>query len=288
MIIISDLRGQLCNRIFLTAYGLSLQAQTGQAFLDFSLDKYAKLFPKTRRPAWAVMPYKVARYAVRLAMKIGWASRIGRFLFIDVTYENSGEVSPGNPDFIARLNRRTLTFLRVDQYFDLSKLKFPNVEIIRQRFQPDPEIRQGVLDHVGRAKGDAEVLVGIHIRRSDYDVHLGGRHFYPLELYLQAMERMVALLPDRKVAFLVCSDEAVPDDFLAPYRATRGPGSLLGDLYGLAECDYLIGPPSTFSLWAAYYGRKQLYQMTRPELPQNLDQFMIPDGHFECYDLSNV
>jgi hypothetical protein len=25
--------------------------------------------------------------------------------------------------------------------------------------------------------------------------------------------------------------------------------------------------------------------MPRPELPASLDQFRVPDGHFECYDL---
>jgi hypothetical protein len=88
------------------------------------------------------------------------------------------------------------------------------------------------------------------------------------------------------VAFLVCSDEPVPDDFLAPFHATRGPGALLGDLYALAECDWVIGPPSTFSLWAACYGRKPIHQLCRRELPASLGDFMVPDGHFECYDLN--
>lgn len=288
MLIISDLRGQLCNRIFLTAYGLSLEALTGQKFINFSLDKYAVLFPNTRRPKWAEIPYKLARYVVRAVAKAAWLIPIVRFLVIDVTWKNTGDMSPGNPSFIDRLKRRPLTFIRMDQYFDISKLHFPDVEIIRRTFDPDPPILQAAHDHALRAKGGANVLLGLHIRRRDYDVHLGGRHFYPLDVYRQAMDRMVALFAGRKVAFLLCSDEKLPDDFVAAHPATCGLGTQLGDLYTLAECDYLLGPPSTFSLWAAYYGRKPIYQMIRPEPPDNLDKFMIPDGHFECYDLNTV
>ena len=30
------------------------------------------------------------------------------------------------------------------------------------------------------------------------------------------------------------------------------------DLYALSRCDYIIGPPSTFSQWASYYGHVPL------------------------------
>jgi hypothetical protein len=38
-------------------------------------------------------------------------------------------------------------------------------------------------------------------------------------------------------------------------------GSAVEDLYSLARCDYLLGPPSTFSLWASFYGNVPLHQM---------------------------
>jgi hypothetical protein len=30
------------------------------------------------------------------------------------------------------------------------------------------------------------------------------------------------------------------------------------DLYSLARCDYVFGPPSTYSQWASFYGNKPL------------------------------
>jgi hypothetical protein len=57
------------------------------------------------------------------------------------------------------------------------------------------------------------------------------------------------------VAFLVCSNEPVaPLLSLEGLKVFEGPGTAIGDLYALAGCDKLMGPPSTFSLWASYWG----------------------------------
>jgi len=36
----------------------------------------------------------------------------------------------------------------------------------------------------------------------------------------------------------------------------------MGDLYALAKCDYILGPLSSYSQWASFYGNKPLYQLT--------------------------
>ena len=285
MIIISDLRGQLCNRIFLTAYGLSLSELTGQRFFDFSLDKYADLFPATRRSKWIEPFYKLTRYTVRAIVKMLWMAP-GHPFVIDVTWENTGEHSPGNPEFISRLKRRPLSFLRVDQYLDISKITFPPTQTIRETFTPDPEIMQMVQAHARAAKDGADVLIGLHIRRGDFDIHLGGRYYYPIAFYRETVDRIASFFPNQRIAFLLCSNEKLPLEIFAPYQVTTGPGTSLGDLYCMAECDYLLGPPSTYSLWAAYYKRKPIHHMFRREAPASLDQFWVPDGHFECYELN--
>jgi hypothetical protein len=40
-----------------------------------------------------------------------------------------------------------------------------------------------------------------------------------------------------------------------------GPGHFIEDLYALASCDYIIGPPSTFSQWASFYGNVPRYMV---------------------------
>ena len=265
---------------------MSLARATGQQLIDFSLNEYATLFPATRGNKAQQAIFTVTRYLFRAVVKVLERLPFCRNLFITVTYETTGAYSPLNAEFIARLRRRSLTLIRFEGYFDISKLVFPEPKPIREVFTIDPDLAQTVRDHSKSARGHADILIGLHIRRGDYDVHLGGKHYYSLEFYRQVMDAMLTLFPGRQVAFLVCSNEKLPMEMFASLNATMGPGTLLGDLYSLAECDHIIGPPSTFSLWAAFHGLKPIHLMLKSQVPVSLDQFMIPDGHFECFDLN--
>ncbi|MEA5612883.1 hypothetical protein VB671_09130 [Nodularia spumigena UHCC 0040] len=53
------------------------------------------------------------------------------------------------------------------------------------------------------------------------------------------------------------------------------------DLYTLSKCDYIVGPVSTFSEWAAFYGNKLLYHLSSDKLPECLENFQYiesPEG----------
>jgi hypothetical protein len=51
----------------------------------------------------------------------------------------------------------------------------------------------------------------------------------------------------------------------------RGPGSPVGDLYSLAACNAIMGPPSSFSMWASYYGQVPLHML------ESEDQLVHPE-----------
>jgi len=46
-------------------------------------------------------------------------------------------------------------------------------------------------------------------------------------------------------------------------------------MYGFARCDYLIGPPSTFTMWASFYGQVPLNIICRNDQPQAIDDFRV-------------
>jgi hypothetical protein len=87
------------------------------------------------------------------------------------------------------------------------------------------------------------------------------------------MRQMVAALPARLVRFLLVSDEAIDGAHFQGLEIMVGLGDVVGDLYSLAACDYLIGPPSTFSIWAAWYGDIPLYHVENPATPLRLEYF---------------
>ena len=70
------------------------------------------------------------------------------------------------------------------------------------------------------------------------------------------MLRFEDIYGSNNVQFLICSNESVPDYLLEYKSRVFLNGSTMEDLYTLAQCDIIVGPPSTFSEWASFYGSK--------------------------------
>jgi hypothetical protein len=75
------------------------------------------------------------------------------------------------------------------------------------------------------------------------------------------MKELEALLLPAKVVFLIFSDESIPVAALPENSFLGTEENAVQDMYTLAECDYILGPPSTFSMWASYYGGRPLFMM---------------------------
>jgi hypothetical protein len=283
MIIIFEPYGRLGNRLFLSAYGMALAKASGQRFINLSLGEYRHLFAATRPPfnLWMNYFHRSTRALIVRLKRFP----IARHWFVSINRQNAADHSPDNSTFLAAVKRRPFTF--IEGWPDLSRISFPaaSADAIRATFEPEAQVAQIVQETVRLAKGGADVLVGLHMRLGDYKSYRHGIFYYQLQDYRLTLERITALFPGRRVAFLICSNEHQKAETFVPFQVTIGPGTLLGDLYSLASCDYLVGPPSTYSLWAAFYGSRPLYHMVEPEPPTDLSAFMIPDGHFECIDL---
>jgi hypothetical protein len=138
------------------------------------------------------------------------------------------------------------------------------VESCRDRIRPLFRLRpewQAKVDSYRASLSPADITVGIHLRRGDYRTYLGGKYFYPLEVYEQCMRETVRLFPGKTLRFIVCSNEQAMPVAPAACALHAGPGHFIEDLYTLAACDYLIGPPSTFSQWASFYGSVPLCKL---------------------------
>lgn len=281
MIILSERRGQLGNRLFLHAYGMALAEASSQRLFDLSLHEYATYFPATRRrgPAWFHAGVrKLARAMIRGIRLLPFM----RSCFVSVGWHTPHSHSPMDPTFLADVQSRSLNF--IEGYPELRRVTFPSTGTIRAKFIPNAEIRETVRARVAAAREGADVLIGVHIRHGDYAYFCGGIYFYPTRFYQEVMERMAGFFPGRRVAFLVCANAPQRFEGVLPFKVTNGPGSIMGDLYSLAECDYILGAPSSFSHWAAFYGRKPILHLFKQRLPDSLDEFTIHDGSFESFD----
>jgi hypothetical protein len=119
-------------------------------------------------------------------------------------------------------------------------------------------------------EGDDNIVrLGVHIRRGDYKDWQDGRFFYDDETYAAHIRQFASLFPERQVhVYLSTNDPLLVAEKFQVFTADCKNlhihllmGNAVEDLFMLSECDYLIGPPSTYSLVASMYRDITLYRM---------------------------
>ena len=125
---------------------------------------------------------------------------------------------------------------------------------------------------------DNILRLGVHIRRGDYAQWRDGQFLFSDEVYADHINRFADMHPGKALhVYLSTNDPSVSEEHfqkLCPkVRIHHLQGSAPEDLFMLSECDYLIGPPSTFSMVAAMYRDIPLYRMDSADA-----QSMTPEG----------
>jgi hypothetical protein len=284
--------GQLGNRLTMSAHCLAAARERGWTLLNPSFARYAAHFVGPRADALVCRPPRPDA-AAPLALSRGLAYAGGR-----IAWQASKllRLVPGIPVAAAKARneehldlrpvivdaeRRGARLLALQGYhFRHHPWARRHAEAIRAYFAPLPAIRAEAERAVAALRARADAVVAVHIRHGDYAQHLGGRFFYPVPAYLRLMRDCEALLAPRRVAFLVFSNARhEPGDF-AGFDATPGPGGLVSDLHALSLCDRIVGPPSSFSSWAAFYGRVPIARVQdagRALMPADFERLSSPD-----------
>jgi Glycosyl transferase family 11 len=150
-------------------------------------------------------------------------------------------------------------------------------DLLRQFFRPIAPHRLAVEQVLATNRAAADVLIGVHIRRGDYAGWYGGAFLYPNATYARAMREMRGLFPTTtRVRFLLFSNEPITAEDFVEFDTGRSTNHPVEDLYAMAGCDYLIGPLSTYSMWASFYGRVPLLHLHRPDQPvKSLTAFQV-------------
>ncbi len=125
---------------------------------------------------------------------------------------------------------------------------------------------------------DNILRLGVHIRRGDYAQWRDGQFLFSDEVYADHINHFAEMHPGKALhVYLSTNDPSVSEEHfqkLCPkVRIHHLQGSAPEDLFMLSECDYLIGPPSTFSMVAAMYRDIPLYRMDSADA-----QSMTPEG----------
>lgn len=147
-------------------------------------------------------------------------------------------------------------------------------QFVYNQFLPNAEIVNDVNHSFSMTKKDGDIIVGVHIRMGDYKEWHCGKFYYSSEQYESMMAQVESLFAPHKVKFFLSTNGKVSNKIIEGHSTFRiENGNMAHDLYGLSQCDYIMGPPSTFSKWAALIGHVPLYHIHDAEKAIILNDF---------------
>lgn len=273
MVVVSK-PGGLGNRLWLYAHFAGYAAEHNVPLWFPSLDEYAGAFEGTRDDLLAGYPprrrlWPRGRYSRRLcfeAFRVAAAGRvrIGAPGTVAVVRLDWGQTLELDGPAFQQLVRDHRVVVGQGWQFRADALVHAHADRIRRHLTPIRSVRAEGEATVARARENGAVAIGLHVRRGDYREFLEGRYHYDDATYALLMERCRRLFPGRRITFVVCSNEHT--DFSGPpgTRTIRGPGGELSDLHALSRCDLIVGPPSTYSMWASYVGNVPCWVVEDP------------------------
>ncbi|HLR89779.1 MAG TPA: alpha-1,2-fucosyltransferase [Balneolaceae bacterium] len=279
MVIIQTKSGRLANRLHIFSWFIANSIEHGYALANPTFDEYCRYFPSTREndfgdlPISVIaplnLPYKVFFPVTSILKRIKPSGK--RYEF--VRSEKSPSLNLNNPDFV-RLARTKNVYVS-GWYFRDSKNMSKHKDIVRSLFTPDEEVMDRISNRFSRIRKKDHAIVGVHIRRGDYRRWQGGIYFLEDNEYAEKMKALEQHFnaEGKSVSFLLCSNEPVQAENFKEFLIHDGPGDMISDLYSLAACDYVIGPPSTYSMWASFYGGKPLLHIRKEKQEMDLSSF---------------
>lgn len=181
------------------------------------------------------------------------------FPSMDVGFEKVLEID--KPDFIESLHAQKTLLLSGWQIrcWDLLK-KYQ--DDLRDFFTPLPVYSTPAMDFIRPLKEKYDLVIGIYIRQGDYKDYLNGRFYFESKKYAEWMAEIYDHFSDQKVCFVIATNDHQDLSLFAPFPCYYATGNInfnghyMENIIELANCDYILSAPSTFSTWAAFIGNK--------------------------------
>lgn len=299
MVIINFQKSQLANRIWNFASFIANSIEHDYKLVNLGF-KYAEYFEATSRNDFDGYPITLKRFPFRFADKIypavfkNWSSityklfkktpTIRKFYKTTKNEDITQEIFDLNrPDFVKDAKNKPV-LVEGWMFRDPINVRKHREKLLKF-FKPIAEYQSEINKATNSLANKADVIIGIHIRRGDYAKFAGGRWFYTDEQYAKWMHKLQHLYAERgkSCCFFIASNENIDQNLFEGLNTTFERRHFIVDLYTLANCDIIAGPPSSFSQWAAFYGKKPLVMLTHAnqeiEIPE-LNESLLPDFDF--------
>ena len=303
MYILSMKYGRLCNRLFNAAHILALSIENKHTFVNLAFYEYAKYFRATRNDIFCRYPtqtglikknkiiafllyylgYHVATvlyYLRKLGFNAGWL----RLHTVRPLEKEDSDVLILDGD----TSSLPIDFFNSNQVFFFQgwalrsfKCLRKHGDTVREYFTPADVYLANIRAFIAENREGYDLLIGIVIRHGNYRTWLKGKYFYSTEKYTNFMKQLKTLFSDKKIKFLIFSDEEQDTKIFksANIDFYFRSGHMIENLYSLAECDYIVSTHSTYGMWASFYGKTPLCIINDPDqIITTSDSFAICEG----------
>ncbi len=287
-VIIASKAGRLGNRLFQSAYFMANALAHGYQLLNPALGEYAAFFEGSAKDPFCGFPETKAQMDPEVAAQCreileplsgltGILALRGKTLDIRRTLDSvDGIYDLNGLEFTSLLQEARFLAVKGWKFRDDANL-VRHHEVIARYFQPIASFRKPVEEMLSEARALGDEVIGVHIRQGDYREWKGGVHYFETEQYALWMRECALLNPSKKVVFIICASNPVDSSCFRGLKVVMGHGSVIGDLYALSLCDRIMGPPSTFSTWASFHGRRPLCMLQNHDQSFSNESFVMHD-----------
>jgi hypothetical protein len=300
LFVISRRCGRLANRLVLFANFIALAEEHGWQVSNVTFHSYAAFFKTTRGDIYCRYPSAKRQSWLDLIPGVAALIRKTRIFNSAIGLACRGYehlplfgksivtlMEPPGYEVIFLEDERVQNRIRDARIVFIYGWRFraPNLvrrhaQKIRDYFEPVEKYEALSSELIGRLRRDSDIVIGVHIRQGDYRHWLGGRYFFPASQYAAWMHQLAAQFPGRRASFFICSNEPRHEREFPSLRVGFGGSSPLADLCALSKCDYIVGPVSTFSQWASFYGQKPLLHFNDRSETVHLEKFHVSDLNY--------
>lgn len=270
MIIVTNTDGQFCNRILLLAHiaatGMKYGIKTVFPFMGNTLDILdTSSFIKNK--------YKIS--TCRLRRNKFFKKAVNKIFkcerHSDKRYYDNRKVYKKVIFFVNRWYYRNYNALFEYRKDIIELLKFKEETL--QKAEKILELSK---------KDNNTITVALHIRRGDYKTYRNGEFFYSDEEYLNIM-RCLLNSTQKHIHFYLFSNEEIKTETYSNsgfdvVNVHNQGGGIDFDLALMSMCDYIMGVPSTFSWWAAFYGDKPYLTLKDKNKNYTIEDFAKVEG----------
>ena len=252
--------GQMCNQLFNFSAFISNAKENNYDLTCFGFEKYYSFFDTINEK----LIHRNIRFnnpnLFNYINKKFYAKLISIIRIIESyfdikcfgLYEKTGDLN--SLLFSSKINNHDRLYISGWPYWDVQNF-IKHSDYIRNIFTPRELYLKTSNDFINKQKNISNTLVGVHIRRTDYKQYEKGKYFFSDDQYLQIIESIQKQFVSINInpLFIIFSDEKVTINS-NKFLITHSHMDAICDLIAMSQCTYLLGPPSTFSMWASFYG----------------------------------